>query len=310
MVFFKSPIKFKHVELAPGGTATGFGDIPVVGRTYHVNNITGSSSNDGLRWGNAVDEPSTAITLAEAYRATQAANNQNVRNRILVQGTATAYTAITSLPSYCDIIGIGADPFGNGAGIARIGADTGTSDGVDATAAARGVNFHNIQFQAGNGGYAFRGTSLFRSNFVHCCFATNGSPGGAPAAGLDLDIAGGVNWYDCLWNNQSSVDNQFTLGFTITGTHFHGCKVKGCYIGGDKGVYIEASVVNGWGSWFKDCYIGQLSETCSIGVDDDATTGHIIYANCWVQATTGFDLEDNTDRIIGCYEANALATSA
>jgi len=281
------------------------------GRTYYVNNITGSSTNDGLSWNNPMDEVSTAITASEAYRQLQGTDtNDYIRNRIIVQGTGTAYTAITSLPSYCDIIGLGADCFGNGVGIARIGADTGVSDGVDATAAARGINFYNIQFQAGVSGYAFRGTSLFRSSFNHCCFATNGSPGGAPAAGVDLDIAGGVNWYDCLWNNQSSTGNQFALGMTITGTHFHGCKVEGCYIGGDKGVYIEASVINGWGSWFKDCYIGQLSETCSIGVDDDATTGHIIYANCWVQATAGFDLEDNTDRIIGCYEANALATSA
>ena len=295
-------------DLADGGGVFGYpGDY--YGRIYYVNNITGDSSYDGLSWDTPFDEVSTAVTASETYRALPSGTtNDYQRNIIFVAGTGTAYTAITSLPSYCDVIGIGANCFGNGAGIARIGADSGTSDGVDSTTAARGVNFYNIQFQAGASGYAFRGTNLFRSNFVHCCFATNGSPGGTPAAGVDLDIASGVNWYDCLWNNQSSLDVQFTVGMTITGTHFHGCKVEGCYIGGDTGVLIGSTVVFGWGSWFKDCYIGQLSETCGIAVDDNATTGHIIYANCQVQATDAFELSNNANRIIGCTAVNAYAT--
>ena len=295
-------------DLADGAGAYGYpGDYP--GRIYYVNNITGDDSYDGLSWDTPFDEVSTAITASETFRALPSGStNDYVRNIIFVQGTGTAYSSVTSLPSYCDIIGIGADCFGNGAGIARIGADAGAYDGVDSTVAARGVNFYNIQFQAGNGCYAFRGTNLFRSNFVHCCFATNGVPGGTPAAGVDLDIASGVNWYDCLWNNQSSLDVQFTVGMTITGTHFHGCKVEGCFIGGDTGVKIGSTVVNSWGSWFKDCYIGQLSETCGIAVDDDSTTGHIIYQNCAVQGTAGFDVENNDDRVVNCYEDGALIT--
>lgn len=278
-------------------------------RVYYVNNITGSSSNDGLTWNNPMDEPSTAITAHETYRQLQGTStNDYIRNAIVIQGTGTAYTALTALPSYCDIIGLGADCFGNGAGIARIGADSGTSEGVLATATARGVNFFNIQFQAGTGGYAFKGTSLFRSNFNHCCFATNGSPGGAPAAGFEMGICGGVNFNDCLWNNQSSTANQFTVGMNITSTHFHGCVVKDCHIGGDTGIAIASTCVNGWGSRFQDCYIGQLSETCAIGVDDNATTGHIIYQNCAVQATDAFDLVNNANRIIGCTVTNAFTT--
>lgn len=277
-------------------------------RTYYVNNITGNSGNDGLSWDTAFAQPSQAITAWEAYRAALASNNQNVRGVIYIQGTGTAYTALTAFPSYCDIIGVGADPSGNGAGIARIGADSGTSNGVLLSASVRGVNVENIQFQAGTGGYAFKGTNLFRSNFYNCVFATNGSPGGAPAAGFEMGICSGVNFYNCLWQNQSSTANQFTVGINITSTHFHGCKVKDCYIGGDTGVAIAGACVNGWGSIFQDCYIGQLSETCAIGVDDNATTGHIIYAGCYVQATDAFDLVNNANRIIGCVTTNAFAT--
>jgi len=280
------------------------------GRTYYVNNITGASTNGGLSWNNAMDEISTAITASEVYRQLQGTNNNDyVRNTIVVMGTATPYTSLTALPSYCDIIGIGSDPTGNGAGIVRIGADSGTGEeGVIVTASVRGVNFYNIQFQAGKDAYAFKGTNLFRSAFYSCVFATNGDPAGDPAAGFEMAICGGVNFYDCLWNNQSGETAQFTVGINITGTHFHGCTVKDCYIGGDVGVAIAGTCVNAWGSRFQDCYIGQLSDTCSIGVDDNATTGHIVYMHCAIQAADAFDLVDNANRIIGCTQANAFAT--
>ncbi len=288
----------------------GVGGYPTdyEGRVYHVNNITGVSSNDGLTWKESMDEVSTAITASAAYLATLDTNNQNIRNIIYVQGTATPYTALTTLPSYCDIIGIGADPSGNGAGIARIGADSGVSEGVLETASVRGLNVSGIQFQAGVGGYAFKGTNLFRSSFYDCVFTSNGSPGGAPAAGFEMGIMSGVTMRNCLWNNQSSLTNQPTVGMNITGTHFHGVRVENCLIGGDVGVAIAGGTINGWGSWFKGGYIGQLSETCSIGVDDNATVGHILYINVGVQATDAFDLVNNANRIIGCYETNAFAT--
>lgn len=299
----------KLSDLADGMGVYGYPGAGYTGVQYFVNNITGSSGASGLDWDNAVDEVSTAITLSEAERQRRSGTtNDYVRNQIFVQGTGTAYTALTAMGSYVDIIGVGADPFGNGAGIARIGADSGTSEGVLLTATFRGVNFYNLQFQAGTGGYAFKGTNAFRSNFIHCCFASNGSPGGAPAAGFEMGIAGGVNFYDCLWNNQSSTANQFTIGLNITSTHFHGCLVKDCYIGGDTGVKIAAGCVNAWGSRFDHCYIGQLSETCAIGVDDNATTGHIIYQDCFVQATDAFDLVNNANRIIGCITTNSFAT--
>lgn len=296
-------------DLADGGAVYGYPGEGYTGVKYYVNNITGSSSASGLDWDNAFDEVSTAITASEAERQRRSGTtNDYVRNQIFVQGTGTAYTALTAMGSYVDIVGIGADPSGNGAGIPRIGADSGTSEGVLLTATARGVNFRNLQFQAGTGGYAFKGTNLFRSRFENCVFATNGSPGGAPAAGFEMGIAGGVVFKDCTWLNQSSLGNQFTVGFNITSTHFHGCRVENCLIGGDTGVLIAGACVNGWSSWFKDCYIGQLSETCAIGVDDNATVGHILYVNCWVQATDAFDLVNNANRIIGCYQTNALAT--
>jgi hypothetical protein len=295
-------------DLADGGT-TYPGAYP--NRVYYVNNVTGSASASGLGdWDNAMDEISTAAAAWETYRATLATNNQNVRGQIYVQGTATVYSALTTAFHYCDVIGIGADPRGNGAGIVRIGADSGVSDGCDFTGTMRGVNWYNIQFQAGVGGYSFRGTNFFRCRWDNCVFATNGSPGGAPAAGFSGAIVGGCVWKDCLWLCQSSAGNGPDVGFEITSTHFHGCLVEDCYISGaDAAVQIASTCVNGYNSIFKRCHFGWGDETCAIGVDDNATSGHIIFANCTVFATDAFDLANNgAGRIIGCYAANAFAT--
>ncbi len=294
-------------DLADGGSMTYPGNYP--GQVYFVNNVTGDSSYDGLSWESPFAQLVTAITAATAFQAAQVSNNQNVRNIIYVQGTATAYDAVTTLPSYCDIIGVGADPRGNGAGIARIGSDTGTTDGVDATTTARGVNFYNLQFQAGGGGYAFRGTDLYRCRWENCTFATNGT-GTAPAAGFSAAKCSGNVWINCHWINAGSIGNTNAVGFQMTGTHFHNCLVEDCYISGDAAAVEIASVtVSSWGSIFKNCYIGWGSETCDIGVDDNATAGHIIYSGCTVFATDSFELSNNgTNRIIGCTAANAYAT--
>ena len=161
------------------------------GRDYYVNNITGSDSMNGRSWARAFASISAAVTASEAYRALKATTNEYIRNRIFIQGTGTAYATLTALPSYCDMIGVGADPRGNGAGIVRIGPDSGAFDGVLLSATVRGLNVYNIQFQAGVGKYSFKGTNLFRSRFENCVFATNGSPGGAPAAGFEMGICGG-----------------------------------------------------------------------------------------------------------------------
>lgn len=301
-------LMLQGVEMTP----PGYPGANYLGRDYYVNNVSGSSANAGLDWGSAMGEVSTAITASEAHRAALATNNQNVRNRIFVQGTATPYTAITALPSYCDLIGIGAGPQGNGAGIVRIGADTGSGGGLTGTSSARGLYLANIQFQAGVSNYPFQMSNIFRSTIENCVFASNGSPGGAPAVGFEVAIGGGLTMRDCLWLNQSSAGNGCDTGFSVTGTHFHGCTIENCRIhGADQAVLIASTCVNGWDSRFRGCEFGFGSETCAIGVNDDATTGYIMYIGCFSQATTDYDLEnDATGRVCGCLAANGYVVTS
>jgi len=295
-------------DLADGNTSYP-GDYP--NRVYFVNNVTGSSGASGLGdWGNAMDEVSTAITASEAYRATLSTNNQYVRNQIYVQATATAYTKLTALPLYCDIIGIGADPRGTNQGVPRIGSDTVAESGCAVTDTVRGLNVYNIQFQAGLNKYPMSIASMYRSMFVNCSFMTNGAATGNPTAAFYVSTAiGSVVIQDCMIGGSSaSRDTEPDIGMKIAGTHFHNMLVQNNFIAGkDAGIQIASSVTSGFGSLVKDNFIGESSQTCAIGIDDNSTTGDVIFAGNYIFATDAVELTTNgSGRNIGNIAANAF----
>jgi len=147
-----------------------------MGRTYYVNNITGSATADGLSWGSAMNLPSVAIAASETYRelgagAPTVTTNDYVANTILIQGTNTAYTGITDLGERCYIIGVSAGLIRDaGSGQVRIGSSS--TYGSDDATNARGNTIYNVQFQAGGDTmYAFRNTAwIQRSRFVEVTF--------------------------------------------------------------------------------------------------------------------------------------------
>lgn len=216
---------YRKLKFFPGAVIEGWGPQGE-GRTYYVNNITGSSTADGLSWDSAMSEVSTAITASEAYRQIPSATtNEYIRNTILVQGTGTAYTALTALPNYCDIIGLGADPRGNGAGIARITAATGV-DTVDEATGVRGLNIYNMQFTGSGTGYAMDLAVAFRCVFENCVF-TNKSTGG-----LRILQGGGITLRNCTIGVADTTT--CTTGLTVgnSGGNFNNCLIEDCVIYG------------------------------------------------------------------------------
>ena len=232
-MFWKGKHKFANIELIPGGESLGLGQLQNGGRVYYVNNISGSSGNDGLSWRKPFAQVSEAITASEAFRqlggisGTTLTTNDYVRNTILVQGTGTAYTYLTALPSYCDIIGLGADPRGNGAGIARIEATTGV-DTVDVAAGTgvRGCNIYNMQFGGSGTGYAMDLAVAYRCVFENCVF-TNKSTGG-----VRVLQGGGLVFRDCSIGAADTTT--CTTGFTAgnSGGNFNNCLIEDCIIHG------------------------------------------------------------------------------
>ena len=262
-------------------------------KDYFVDNVKGSSGGSGETWDDAFAQPSQAITAWEALRLTL--RDPSYRARIFMRGTEDAYAALTALPSYCQMIGVGAEIRGNGVGIPRIGLDNGTTSGVLVAGTSRGLDVWNILFQSGYGLYPFKITNMFRSGFHNCGFGTaSPAAGDPPPVGFEIDKASGLVIENCHWMNASSKTYGPVIGINITGTHFHGCLVRNNFITGvDFGVVVAAGCVYGYGSVFEHNYIGEAGQVCAVGVDDNATEGHIIYRDNDIGATVGGQLADN-----------------
>ncbi|KKL27258.1 hypothetical protein LCGC14_2386980 [marine sediment metagenome] len=247
-VYGRGPVTFQNITLAPGGTASGFGTYNTLGRVYFVNNITGKSDSVGTSWDTAMDQPQTAITASEVFRQDRGSvsTNDYIRNTIVIQGTGTAYTAVTAIPNYTDIIGLGADPRGNGTGIAQIDA-AGIADCISiGSAGCRGLYMVNIQCDASAAG-SFVGLDaekLFRSRIEGCAFTNQG------VSGIRILVGGGVYINDCACTNDTFAQiTGLTLG---TGATNNGHKITNCEFFGDtQGVSFTA--VAGKQTVFKNC---------------------------------------------------------
>ncbi len=308
---------YRELKFFPGAVITGWGPKGE-GTTYYVNNITGNTTNDGLSWNSAVSEVSRAITLSEASRLVHVGTTTNdyIRNTILVQGTGTAYTQLTALPSYCDVIGLGADPRGNGTGIARIGPDadgTGAVDGVNADA-CRGSNFYNLQFQAGSSKAAFDCDKLYRARFENCAFMANNDSVSPSALFLSGTTgtwgygASGVVIKDCHFTGHSETALP-TFGFHISGTHWHNCVVENCFIAGDTAIEVDSACSAGWGSVFQNNWIGHSYGAGAGLIDDNSSPGFIIYRQNHIIAA-GELASNGASRWIENWVANATAPTA
>jgi len=256
-------------------------------RTYFVDNVNGASANDGLSRDYAFAQVSEAITAWEAYRATLA--NVYARAAIYVIGTGTAYTALTALPSYADIIGVGAEPRGNGTGIAMIGADG--ADGIAGT--ARGLGLYNLQLISGGAFWCADFVNLFRSRIENCAFqaTTHAADGGLRFSGA----SGGLVIKNNLWKGSGDVIAK--VGIQAQGTHFNESLVEDNNIGGTTaGVLIDNTVKNGDQTLFRNNHIGDTGKGCVTAIDDNQPAdlvGYIQYCQNTVMGTNLITIANN-----------------
>ncbi len=247
-----------NLELYVDGTKVeSWNSSGTTGKVYHVNNITGSATASGLSWSEAFDQLSTAVTASEAYRATMATNNTYIRNTIIIQGTGTTYTYISSMPSYCDVIGLGAPPFGDGTGIVVLGDATGAADGM--AGSTRGSTWYNMQFVGAGSYYGVDLAIAYRTMFELCGFGGNAASAACarafsvtsasglimrdcktlahaafPVIGYSMAAAGG-NWNECLM--EKCYANASTTGYTNVGYLQNGSVVRDCvFYGGTTGL--------------------------------------------------------------------------
>lgn len=288
---------------------------PGPGVCYYVNNVTGSATNNGLSWATAVAQVSQAITLSEANRAALIAlnaNNSAVRNKIFVQGTATAYTAITALPSYCDIIGVGAVAYGDGAGIPVISGKSATTPTAAVAGTARGLGLYNLQLETSGDKYCLDVVNLFRSEIAFCAFKASDptlvtvvTTGGIRFTGN----SGGNYIHDNMWIGGN--DSWFTYGIkTDAGVViFNFNRIENNMIEAETaGIYIAAETVTGDGTTVNDNKFTGGNHTMAVAVDDNATTGRIFYSGNRCGSTDGGQLANNgAIRWVGNYRVNGFS---
>ena len=265
------------------------------GRNYYVNNITGSSSNSGLSWGEAFAQPVQAITAGAAYLATQTSGNL-IRNSILIQGTTTKYTPITTMPLYTNMIGVGSNPRGQAYGNTRIGSIS-TEDGSAGDEA--GNYWYNIQFSAGGSFYAVDLGVSFSSTWDNCTFGCASDNAALTAAFRVETVGSGSSWIDC--------DTIYHAGTPVTGmsivagggSSFNDCRFENClWVGSTTGFYNKAYLCG-----------GTIVTRCTImggtdGINDEntnsGTAANIIYSGNHVWGgTTAITCDQATGRAIG-----------
>jgi len=281
------------------------------GRTYYVNNITGSSSGSGRSWGDAFDEPSTAIAAVIAYQDTMATGNEYIRNRIIIQGTSTTYAALTSLAGYTDYIGIGADPTGNGGGPALAGGiasidGRGAADAIDTSATTvRGVNMYNLQCtQTTNGSYYGLDIAgaMYRSKIEHCGFVNN------ETAGIHIASGGSLIIDDChTMQDQFNSTYGALIGSTSASTgNFNNCWIKNSNFHGTTAGFLN----------YNNSCSNTLIEYCTfmggvngfVDLDNDANgAAHYLHINnCYGYGTDSTSINAGGFEITNHYTLKAL----
>lgn len=275
-------------------------------RKYFVDNVAGSASNDDLTWATPFAQISSAISAWETWRALQ--TNIYGKGAIYVRGTGTAYTALAALPSYCDIIGVGACAFGNGAGIVIIGANG--AAGIAGT--ARGLGLYNLQFRAGGAYWCADFVQLLRSKIWDCAFHSNVA---AANGGIRFTGASGGLW---IKNCKCKGDTDYIpkVGLRASGTHLNESLIEDCsLVGTDAGVLIDNTVKNGDQTVLRNNHIGDGGKGCTVALDDNQpadSVGWIEYDGNYIQGTANATIANNgAARLHGCYHQNGfLAVTA
>jgi len=200
-----------------------------------------------LSWDTPFAQVSEAITASEAWRATFASTNQYIRNIIYIQGTGTSYEALTALPYYCDMIGIGADPRGDGFGIVVI-------KGEDEDAAAgttHGLYMANIQFAVSGdtGDNAFDVVVLAKSTIENCTFTAS-----------------------------TDADTEVCNAALRSSSHFVGSSVRNCVFGTTNGIYAfnigfdHSDGVGNCNLFENNCFFGNVHGVKVLaGINDHST---------------------------------------
>lgn len=284
-------------DLIDGGDVFGYPGPLYPGKSYYVNNLTGSSGASGETWGDAMDEVSTAIAASEAHQATHVnSGNRNIANNIYIQGTNTIYTGITDTGERSNYRGVSAGTtLDHGSGQPRIGSATDGDGSLDATN-SRGNSWYNLQFTFGaSGHYGFSNAAYIqRSRFTECTFMMMAVSGTACFRAVAIT---GTIVERC--NFASNAAGEPTYGVTITGQNSDCRWINNVFAAGSTALYnVTANGVNTIiaGNYF----VGLETHTASF-VDSSAGSYQMLAGNYFTHTNISTDpiSRTNNNRTVG-----------
>lgn len=314
---------YKKLKMFPGAIVEGSwnGSFDTGGTTYYVNNITGSSTADGLSWNSCVDQLSTAVTLSEASRLIHPGTTTNdyIRNTIVIQGTGTAYDSVTDIGEYVNIIGLGTPSNGRGyLASPRLGADSGeTTGGFENTSSTTaGVYVANMCFQTGDASAAVDAGNINLSAFEDCTFM-EATASAVPAAFFRINLgANGLTLRRCHTGGNAAITDRPSYGIHIDDSVFVHSLVEDCHFGGiTAGFYVGGGFRYGFGSVVKNNLFGDMGHGVMLyGIYDMCpstlgVSGLITYVHNFIQATHPMKLAGTYERAIMNYCDNVVVTA-
>jgi hypothetical protein len=269
------------------------------GPTFWVNNAFGLDTNNGLSFITPFLKLSAAISAVNAYHAVS--GQSIVRCTIKVVGTTIPYgtpsgDTIIALPSYCDIIGVGASALGNGGGASGDGGGVPCISGYHASnpdhalapaATVRGLNLYDLEIAAGagkDGLHLAAGVALYRSKIVRCNFSDTGTAGAPNAA---IYAAGNFAQNKVLECTMASQAVYFVYGLQVVGSiTFNGNRFVDCEFFGSTAGVLLPNGINGQNTKFIRVECFHPASAMVKGIDDNDTTGNVTFTGCIAKGTT------------------------
>lgn len=279
------------------GGVDGYGPAPELfsGKTYYVNNVSGSDGNTGTDPDHPVAQINKAIQLSEDVRkanwgsASSPYRYKTCRNRIYIAGTGVYYDGIDYStngcdPHHCDIIGVGDNTEAGGDGQVNIGSTT-----TDTVALHTATN-------TGTGEPGMFGTRWYNVRFTG---------GGASKYAVELGKCRGVGFYNCNFTVNGS-----SLGALLADEMFAGSTISYCTFTYNsvgtptRMIYFSGSTTKTDNRIEDNVFYG--ATTCFITFEAYLCTGTIFRNNMFVGAATNGVVDTSNYGAFWC--GNAFST--
>ncbi len=252
---------------------------------YYVDKVSGSSTNSGLSWNQAMDTIAGAITLSNID--TSVTGNTTNMNRIYIQG-GTYTEDLETFPANCHVIGVGT--------LTRIqNLGTHTCAGVD------NCHFWNISFRGGTAGQPMISiaNSSHTLGFHGCIFDSQ-----ATISEVLLYAGSSSNQIieNCDFGFETSVANSPDIAIRLSGVHCQRMKIVDNRIWSTgTGIQIDAAMVSSNFLLIKDNVMGvgpgSADDQMAIGIYDKTSSPRgALYVNNYISAVDALQFDAVTSK--------------